>query len=114
MVSIYFVGTYKPMMCGIADYTGYITRESPPKRWGVISFDLEAYAEPPIKNSGMPAGQVWYGIPSHDEFSAPAILKGIEQLGGGKIPFCGSNTNLVSGHMTSNLWLCLRIWTCRR
>jgi len=71
------------MMCGIADYTGYITEESPPKKWGVISFELEGYRGPLIKNSGMPAGQVWYGIPSRTQFSASAILKGIERLGGG-------------------------------
>jgi len=70
-------------MCGIADYTGYITGKSPPKKWGVISFELKGYREPLIKNSGMAAGQVWYGIPSHTQFSASAILKGIEQLGGG-------------------------------
>lgn len=83
MISIYFVGTYKPMMCGIADYTGYITRESPPNKWGVISFDLESWGEGLIKNSSMPAGQVWYGIPSRDKFSASAIMKGIERLSGG-------------------------------
>ena len=98
MAFIYFVGTYKPIMCGIADYTGYITRESPPKKWGVISFNLESYGCPLIKNSGMPAGQVWYGIPSHDEFSASAILKGIERLGGG-----GGNPILWFQH-TSGIW----------
>lgn len=83
MTSIYFVGPYKPMMCGVADYTGYITRESPPNKWGVISFDLEGCGDRLIKNSSMPVGQVWYGIPSHDKFSASAILKGIEGLSGG-------------------------------
>jgi len=86
IVSIYFVGTYKPLMCGIADYTDYIVRESPPKQWGVISFDLERYEGPLIRNSGIPTGQVWYGIPSRDEFSASAILKGIERLGGSGNP----------------------------
>ena len=71
------------MMCGIADYTGYITEKSPPKKWGVISFELEGYRGPLIKNSGMPAGQVWYGIPSRTHFTASAILKGIERLGWG-------------------------------
>jgi len=98
MVSIYFVGTYKPLMCGIADYTGYITRESPPQKWGVISFELEGYGEPLIKSSGMPAAHVWYGIPSHDEFSASAILKGIEQLGG-----VGGNAVLWFQH-TFGIW----------
>ena len=82
MAFIYFVGTYKPIMCGIADYTDYITRESPPRKWGVISFDLESYREPLIESNDIPDGQVWYGIPSHYEFSASAILKGINQLGG--------------------------------
>jgi len=86
------------MMCGIADYTGYITRESPPKKWGVISFALEGYREPLIQNSGMPAGQVWYGIPNHDEFSASAILKGMEWLGGG-----GANPVLWFQH-TFGIW----------
>jgi len=82
MTPIYFVGTYKPIMCGIADYTSYITREIPPKKWRVISFALEACGEPLIRDSYIPAGQVWYGIPSRDEFSASAILKGIGQLSG--------------------------------
>ena len=86
IATIYFVGTYKPMMCGIADYTGYIVRESPPKQWGVITFDLKRYRGPLIRNSGMPTGQVWYGIPSRNEFSASAILKGIERLGGSGNP----------------------------
>ncbi len=82
MAFIYFVGTYKPIMCGIADYTGCITRESPPKKWKVISFNLESYENLLTKSNGMPAGQVWYGIPSRNKFSASAVLKGVEQLGG--------------------------------
>ena len=41
MASIYFIGTYKPIICGIADYTNFITRECPAESWGVLSFDLE-------------------------------------------------------------------------
>ena len=82
VVSIYFVGPYKPIMCGIADYTSFITRESPVGRWGVISFNLENYGAPLITNDGVVATDgVWYGIPSRHEFSAAVIKEGLEELG---------------------------------
>jgi glycosyltransferase involved in cell wall biosynthesis len=81
MVSIYFVGTYKPIMCGIADYTGFVTRASPAGRWGVISFDPERYDGPLITDDEAVKGRVWYGIPGRHEFSASVILKGLKKLG---------------------------------
>ena len=58
MVSVCFVGTYKPIMCGIADYTSFITRESPVGRWGMLSFDLENYGAPLITEQEVVTGQV--------------------------------------------------------
>ncbi len=81
MVSIYFVGTYKPIMCGIADYTRFITNESPVGKWGVLSFDLEKYGAPLIGDDGVATDRVWYGIPGSDEFSAPVILRGLKDIG---------------------------------
>jgi len=81
MVSIYFVGTYKPILCGIADYTSFITRQSPAGRWGVLSFDLEKYGVPLISDDGVATEQVWHGIPDRDNFSARMILKGLRKLG---------------------------------
>lgn len=81
VASIYFVGTYKPIMCGIADYTSFITRESPVGRWGVLSFNLEKYGAPLITDDGVATGRVWYGISGRDEFSAPVILEGLKELG---------------------------------
>ena len=81
MVSIYFVGTYKPIMCGIADYTSFITRKSPAGRWGVLSFDLGSYGVPLTSDDGVAMDRVWYGIPGRDRFSASVILKGLRKLG---------------------------------
>jgi glycosyltransferase involved in cell wall biosynthesis len=81
MASIYFVGTYSPIMCGIADYTSYLTRKSPSRRWGVLSFDLEKYGAPLSGNDGAHTNQVWYGIPGRHDFSATVIRDGLKRLG---------------------------------
>lgn len=81
MASIYFVGTHKPIMCGIADYTSFVTRASPAGRWGVISFDLERYGVPLVTDDEIMTGRVWYGIPSRHEFSASVIRQGLKELG---------------------------------
>jgi glycosyltransferase involved in cell wall biosynthesis len=80
MASIYFVGTYKPIMCGIADYTSFLTRKSPVGRWGVLSFDLEKYGVPLTADRELPTGRVWYGIPDRRSFSAPMIQDGLNEL----------------------------------
>jgi len=69
-------------MCGIADYTSFITRESPVGRWGVLSFDVEKYGIPLIPDDEVATGSVWYGIPGRNEFSASVILEGLKELGG--------------------------------
>ena len=84
MASIYFVGTHKPIMCGIADYTSFITREIPAGRRGVISFDVERYGAPLIIDDEVVTGRVWYGIPGCHEYSASVILQGLKELGAKK------------------------------
>jgi len=81
VVSIYFVGPYKPIICGIADYTSFITRESPVGRWGVLSFDLDKYGAPLTSSDDVAADRVWYGIPGRENFSASVILEGLKNLG---------------------------------
>lgn len=81
MASIYFVGTHKPIMCGIADYTSFVTRASPAGRWGVISFDVERYGVPLTLDDEAVTGRVWYGIPGRHEFSASVIRQGLKALG---------------------------------
>jgi len=76
---ISFVTPYKPIICGIADYTDFITRECPDGTWDVLSFDLDQY--------GVPLSSYWpsldvpvrYCIPSRRDFSASALLKCLEQ-----------------------------------
>jgi len=80
MTVIYFVGTYKPMMCGIADYTSFITGNSPGGSWGVLSFDIEKYGTPLISDHVENRNRVWYGIPGRHDFSAPVIEEGLKQL----------------------------------
>lgn len=78
-VSIYFVGPYPPIMCGIADYTSFITRKSPGARWGVISFNLENYGNP-LTGKKEARDNVWYGIPSRRDFTSSVIEKGLSIL----------------------------------
>jgi len=80
MASIYFVGPYKPIMCGIADYTSFITRKSPVGRWGVLSFDLEKYGVPLTTDRELITGRVCYGIPDRRSYSAPVIQDGLNEL----------------------------------
>jgi hypothetical protein len=81
MGSIYFVGNYKPMTCGIGDYTSFITRESPLGKWGVLSFNLENSWVPLTGDAVFMPERVWYGIPSRYDYSTSVILDGLKQLG---------------------------------
>ena len=83
MASIYFIGTYKPIMCGIADYTAFITRCSLAGRWGVLSFNLEKYGVPLAGDDGVGREAVCYGIPNRQEYSAAVIQKGLNEIGMG-------------------------------
>ncbi|MCL0048063.1 hypothetical protein M1N20_01190, partial [Dehalococcoidia bacterium] len=80
MAFICFAGTYKPIICGIADYTGFITRASPAGKWSVLSFDLEKYGAS-LGTAPERTDQVWYGIPGRHDFSAAVILQGLKELG---------------------------------
>jgi len=84
MVSIYFVGTYKPIVCGIADYTSFVTDELPAGKWSVISFVLKKYGGPLTPDDTAVKGRVWYGIPSRQEFSDSVIMQGLKKLGAKK------------------------------
>ncbi len=77
MAFITFITTYKPIICGIADYTDFLTRESPPGKWDVLSFNPDDYGVPLSNDQPSPTDRVWYGIPSHDDFSASSILGGL-------------------------------------
>ncbi|MFP4642537.1 MAG: hypothetical protein ACLFPU_10260 [Dehalococcoidia bacterium] len=81
MTSICFVGTYSPIMCGIADYTGFLTRESPLSRCGVLSFDLKRSGLSLTKDHAPSQEPVWYGIPGRYHYSASDILNGLQTLG---------------------------------
>ena len=80
MTTIYFVGTYKPIMCGIADYTSFIAGNSPEGSWGVLSFDIEKYGVKVVNGEVEDRDRVWYGIPGRHGFSAPVNEKGLKQL----------------------------------
>jgi hypothetical protein len=67
-------------MCGIADYTSFITRKSPVERWGVLCFDLEKYGVSLTADRELGTGRVWYGIPDRRSFSSPIIQDGLNEL----------------------------------
>jgi len=72
--TISFVAPYKPIMCGIADYTDFVTQECPDGAWDVLSFDLDNYGVP-LSSFGSLDIPVRYCIPSRMDFSANSILK---------------------------------------
>jgi len=83
MVSIYFVSTYKPILCGIADYLNFLLKEVSPARWKVISFNLKNYVasgDRLTKEKKESPKQVWYGITNRRSPSFKEILKGIKKL----------------------------------
>jgi hypothetical protein len=82
MKIIYFLSTYKPIVCGIADYTSYLVREMPAGKRRVLSFNLHEYQIPYSSNreDGVEGELTWYGIPGHGEYSASSILRGLERL----------------------------------
>ena len=77
MPSISLISPYKPIICGIADYTYFLTREAPPHSCDVISFDLDNYGVPLSGDQPSATDHVWYGISSRDDFSATSILQGL-------------------------------------
>ncbi|MFC1848261.1 hypothetical protein ACFLXV_02995 [Chloroflexota bacterium] len=77
MAYISFVSTYRPIICGIADYSEFITRESPPGKWEVLSFKLENCKMPLRRGASLPAESVWFGIPGHEGLSAGHISDGL-------------------------------------
>jgi len=81
MVSIYFIGPYPPIMCGIADYTSFLARVCPAGQWGVLSFDLDRYGAPLVSSGVEATDRVWYGIPGRDGYSAPVIRQGLDEIG---------------------------------
>lgn len=81
MASIYFVGPYQPILCGIGDYTVFLARSSPPGKWAVLSFDLTRYGVPLMERRGPKHGHIWYGIPDRHSYGAAAIRQGLDALG---------------------------------
>jgi hypothetical protein len=72
--TISFVAPYKPIMCGIADYTDFVTQECPHGAWDVLSFDLANYGVP-LSSYRSLDNPVRYCIPNRTDFSAKSILK---------------------------------------
>ena len=79
-MKICFVGTYKPIMCGLADYTASIVEQSPVGETGVISFNPDTYGDPVTGILKKRQESIWRGIESRDNFSAASILKGLTCL----------------------------------
>ena len=77
MAFITFVTPYKPIICGIADYTDFLVKGSLPGTYDVLSFNLENYGVPLHNAPTSLTCPVWYGIPSRDNFSASSILEGL-------------------------------------
>ncbi len=79
--SVYFIGTYAPIMCGIADYTGFITREMPPGKCGVLTFDLKRFEGRLTLDGFDPAIAIWYGITDFDHYTPRDISDGLFRIG---------------------------------
>ena len=82
MTKINFVGPYRPIMCGIADYTAYLVHQLPPTARAVLSFDVSSYGAPLTGAAMASAQDVWYGIPGNNRFSPDVIESGLHSLNG--------------------------------
>lgn len=76
-MGITFVSPFKPIICGIADYTDFVTRACPPGEWAVLSFNLNDREAPLSQEHPSPTTPVWYVIPSRTAFTATSILEGL-------------------------------------
>jgi len=83
MVSIYFVSTYKPILCGIADYLKFLLSGIPKEKWKILSFNLKKIQDSlgrlTCEKKESP-GQVWYGITNRRSPSSEEILEGIKNF----------------------------------
>jgi len=87
MTSIYFISTYKPILCGIADYLKFLLKEIPKEKWKVISFDLKNFQDSLGRlthEKKESSKQVWYGITKRRAPNLNEILKGIKKFSKGK------------------------------
>ena len=78
---INFVTPYKPIVCGIATYSDFLTRECPAGRWAVTSFNLDNYGAPLNDDWAVPGTPVRYALPGRHNFTAASIPKGLTTLG---------------------------------
>ncbi len=77
MAFVTFITPYKPIICGIADYSDFILKESPIGKWSVLSFNLVNYGVPLRSNPEPYTPLVRYTLPSRENFSSSSILKGL-------------------------------------
>ena len=78
MPSVTLESPNKPKICGIADYSYFLTRDAPPHCWDVLSFNLANYGVPLYKEPSSATNSVWYGITSRDDFSSASIVQGLK------------------------------------
>ena len=80
MASIYYAGPYPPIMCGVGDYTEFLTRTSPLGMWGVVTFNLVNYGGPLARDRGPAHAGIWYGIPDRHSYGPAVIQQGLDAL----------------------------------
>ena len=98
MTKVCFVGTYPPIMCGIADFTFYIARTGPSGEWSAISFALDEDARVPTPEGERPVPEAWHGIPGSEGIAVRVVKKGLEALG------CGDSDSVVWFQHEFNIW----------
>lgn len=81
MTRICFVASFRPITQSVAEYTSLITRELPPSKWGVLSFDPNTSGASFIASHRLMKHGVWHSVPERTYDTVPSIIYRLEPAG---------------------------------
>ncbi|MBM3132523.1 MAG: glycosyltransferase family 4 protein [Chloroflexi bacterium] len=78
MTRICFVAPFRPITQSVAEYTSFITRELPPARWSVLSFDPSTCGASFIASHRLMKHDVWHSVPERTYDTISSIVYRLE------------------------------------